>query len=71
MKRPFGPVWSAPILLGMLTVVGLLSALLGDGVWDDLSAVTLGIVVLVGAWCGLRKSTVSSDRRRARRISQP
>jgi hypothetical protein len=57
-------------VLGVLTCVGLVSALLGDGVWDGLSAVTLGVVVAVGAWCGLRKSAVSSDRRKARRISQ-
>ena len=51
----FGPVWSAPIALGLLTMIGLVSALLGDGVWDALSAVTLGLVAAVGAWYGLRR----------------
>lgn len=55
MKRLFGSIWTAPIYLGMLTIIGLLSALLGDGVWDALSAVTLGVVVLVGAWYSLRR----------------
>lgn len=55
MKQLFGPVWTAPIALGALTIVGLVSALLGDGVWDGLSALALGIVVLVGAWYSLRR----------------
>lgn len=55
MKQPFGPIWTAPVVLGVLTVVGLLSALLGDGVWDALSALALGSVVAVGAWHGLRR----------------
>jgi hypothetical protein len=63
MRHPFGPVWTAPILLGVLTIAGLVSALLGDGVWDDVSALTLGTVVLVGAWYGLRKQKVSVKRR--------
>lgn len=55
MMRRFGPIWTAPIYLGVLTIIGLLSALLGDGVWDALSALTLGVVVLVGAWYSLRR----------------
>jgi hypothetical protein len=51
----FGPVWTAPIALGLLTIAGLVSALLGDGIWDALSAVTLGMVAAVGAWHGLRR----------------
>jgi hypothetical protein len=55
MNTPFMRMWGAPILLAILTVIGLLSALLGDGVWDALSAVTLGIPVLCCAWYGLRR----------------
>ena len=51
----FGPIWTAPIVLGALTIVGLISALVGDGIWDALSAVTLGIVALVGGWYSLRR----------------
>jgi hypothetical protein len=71
MTQLFGPVWTAPILLGLLTIVGLLSALLGDGVWDDLSAVTLGIVVLVGVWYGLRKRAMPAKRRVSAPVRQP
>ncbi|WP_208277068.1 hypothetical protein [Massilia oculi] len=53
--QPSGPVWTAPIVIGVLTVVGLVSALMGDGIWDALSAVTLGSVVAVGGWYGLRR----------------
>jgi O-antigen/teichoic acid export membrane protein len=55
MMHIFGPIWTAPIVLGVLTIVGLVSALVGDGVWDALSALALGIVVAVGAWYGLRR----------------
>jgi len=55
MNGIFGPIWTAPIVLGVLTVIGLISALLGDGVWDAVSAVSLGIVVAVGGWYGLRR----------------
>lgn len=55
MNSPFMKLWGMPILLGMLTVIGLLSALFGDGVWDALSAVTLGVPVAVGAWFSLRR----------------
>jgi hypothetical protein len=57
MKVPFLRMWGAPILLAILTVIGLLSALLGDGVWDTLSAVTLGVPVLCCVWYGLRRKS--------------
>lgn len=43
-------IWLAPIVLGLITIVGLMSALLGDGVWDWLSVVALAIPVLVIVW---------------------
>jgi hypothetical protein len=54
MKRPFLALWGMPVLLGLLTTIGLLSALLGDGIWDMVSAVALGIPVLIGLRYGLR-----------------
>lgn len=54
MSGPFLKLWGMPILLGLLTTIGLLSALLGDGIWDLLSACALGIPALVGLWYGLR-----------------
>jgi hypothetical protein len=71
MSQLFGPIWTAPVVLGVLTIAGLMSALLGDGVWDDLSALALGIVVLVGAWYGLRKKKVPVKRIVSASVSQP
>jgi len=63
MSRTPLQIWGAPIVLAILTTVGLISALLGDGVWDALSAVTLGIPCLVGAWYCLRRRPAAAERR--------
>ena len=55
MSPAFLRLWGVPIILGILTAVGLVAALLGDGVWDAVSGVTLGIPVLLGIWHSLRK----------------
>ena len=55
MKGRFIAVWGVPLLLGILTALGLVSALLGDGIWDTVSALALGVPVLVGAWFALRR----------------
>lgn len=55
MTRNTMQIWGAPLLLAVLTIVGLSSALLGDGVWDLVSALTLGAPVAVGAWYSLRR----------------
>jgi hypothetical protein len=39
-----------PILLGVLTAVGLVAGLLGDGWWDAVAVAGLGVPVAVGAW---------------------
>jgi len=49
-------MWGAPIVLGFSTSVGLLSALLGDGIWDAVSAITLGAPVAVCLYYGLRRT---------------
>lgn len=55
MIRSATRIWAMPIVLAVLTAVGLVAALLGDGVWDLVSAVTLGAPVAVGAWYALRR----------------
>ena len=55
MIRTRAQIWGLPLLLAILTGIGLVAALLGDGVWDLVSAVTLGAPVAVGAWYGLRR----------------
>jgi hypothetical protein len=54
MSGRFMALWGMPILLGILTVIGLVSALFGDGIWDTVSAAALGSPVLVGLWYSLR-----------------
>lgn len=60
MIRSRRQIWAMPLLLAVLTMIGLVAALFGDGVWDLVSSLTLGAPVAVGAWFALR-------RQRARR----
>jgi hypothetical protein len=46
----FRALWGMPILLGVLTAVGLVAGLLGDGWWDLVAVAGLGAPVAVGAW---------------------
>ena len=41
-----------PMVLGTMTVVGLISALVADGIWDLLSWLMLLVPVLLGIWRG-------------------
>ncbi|WEQ51796.1 hypothetical protein LV478_14985 [Komagataeibacter oboediens] len=53
--RPSVAVWPWPIALGLLTIFGLLSALLGQhGIWLALSWVALSIPLIVTVACVLR-----------------
>ncbi len=56
MIRSRSQIWAMPLLLAVLTVIGLVAALLGDGVWDLVSAVTLGAPVAAALWYGLRRT---------------
>lgn len=46
----FWKVFAIPIAVGTLSAVGLFSALLGDGAWDAVSWLGLGVPTLLGAW---------------------
>ncbi len=46
----FRKLWGMPVLLGVLTAIGLVAGLLGDGWWDLVSVAGLGVPVLVAAW---------------------
>ena len=47
-------IWGMPIAIGVMSAVGLISALLGDGIWDTVSWIALAIPVAVILWYGLR-----------------
>ena len=44
-SRTLGQIFIAPAIVGALSVVGLVSALVGDGIWDGLSWLTLAIPI--------------------------
>ncbi|MCF2499143.1 hypothetical protein [Dyadobacter chenhuakuii] len=50
VKSVFWKVWGLPIVIGILSAIGLLSALTGDGFYDLLSWLTLGIPVVLAVW---------------------
>jgi hypothetical protein len=50
MQRSAFQVFAVPIVLGVLSAVGLVAALLGDNVWDAVSWLTLGLPCVVMAW---------------------
>ena len=54
--EPRPRVWTAPVLLGALSAVGLIAALVADGVGDAIAWAALGIPVAVSAWYGLYAS---------------
>lgn len=46
----FLKIWLTPIILAVISVIGLLSALTGDDVWDVLSWIMLSVPLLVGLY---------------------
>ncbi len=46
--------FSLPLVIGLLCAAGLFSALLGDGWWDSLAWLGLGVPALLGSWPLLR-----------------
>ncbi len=56
VSSPFWRLWGVPIVLGVMTVIGLLAALLGDGIWDAVSAAMLAAPALAALWGYLRRS---------------
>jgi hypothetical protein len=42
--------FALPLLIGLLSAVGLLSALLGDGAWDAMAWLGLGLPAVLGVW---------------------
>ena len=47
-------IWSGPIIIGVVSAIGLLSALLGDGIWDAVSWASLSAPMAIIAWHVIR-----------------
>jgi hypothetical protein len=50
-------VWTAPILLGATGAIGLIAALVADGVGDYVAWMTLAMPVGVVLWCAPPRRT--------------
>ncbi|MGE0666876.1 MAG: hypothetical protein AB7O49_10005 [Sphingomonadales bacterium] len=52
----FRKVWGAPLVLGVLGLVGLVAALIGDGALDAVSYLLLTVQLVVIAWYIARRT---------------
>ncbi|MGH7966300.1 MAG: hypothetical protein ACRERD_31495 [Candidatus Binatia bacterium] len=41
-------IWGAPLALGVASALGLIAALLADGLWDAVSWIALAVPIAVG-----------------------
>ncbi|AXM95359.1 hypothetical protein ACU5P1_15555 [Pseudomonas plecoglossicida] len=59
MRRGLWGIFRWPLLIGLLAALGLLSALLGDGLYDVVSWLALGLplIVIGGVWKWRQKRT--------------
>ena len=48
-------IFAAPVVLFVLSLIGLVGALLEDGLWDGLGAALLGATLVVLAWALIRR----------------
>lgn len=51
---PFWALWGWPIVLGVLSAIGLFCGLWGDGAWDWVGWIGVGVPTLVGIWFAFR-----------------
>ena len=47
-RSNFWKVFGIPLGIGVLSAAGLFAALLGDGIWDSLGWVGLGVPAVIG-----------------------
>jgi hypothetical protein len=50
----FGSLWGWPMVLATVSAAGLVGALVGDGGWDWLGWIGLGVPCVAAAWFGMR-----------------
>jgi hypothetical protein len=46
-NSPFTRLWGKPLLIALLSLAGLITALLGDGYWDLFSWIALALPVII------------------------
>ena len=57
-RRTLGQIFAGPIMVGALSIVGLLAALIGDGWWDAVSWLSLALPVLLYLFFVVRRKSV-------------
>jgi len=61
--NPFVRLWGVPLVMAMLVLFGLLSALLGTGIWHFFSWITLAVPVLILIDCLYVRKRSSNTRK--------
>ena len=56
-ERALGEIFAIPIVLALASAVGLIAALVGDGLFDVVSWIALGTVAGVPVWAYVRPTT--------------
>lgn len=54
-RQSLGTIFLVPATVAVASCAGLVSALLGDGLWDGLSWLALSVPVAVVVWFALRR----------------
>jgi hypothetical protein len=54
-RRTLPQIFAMPIVIGILSTVGLIAALVGDGWWDGLSWASLSLPVLLYVFFMMRR----------------
>jgi hypothetical protein len=57
-RRTFWQIFAAPVVVGALSAVGLVAALVGDGWWDGLSWLALALPVLLYLFFIVRRKRI-------------
>ncbi|MCL1663155.1 hypothetical protein [Elizabethkingia ursingii] len=47
MNKKIFRLWGMPVLLAVLSLYGLISALIGKGIWDVLACIVLTIPIII------------------------
>lgn len=53
MSQSLRQIFAMPLVVALASAAGLVSALVGDGPWDTLSWLALGLAVVLAGWHGL------------------
>jgi hypothetical protein len=59
--RTLGQIFAAPIVVGVLSTVGLIAALVGDGWWDAVSWLSLTLPILLYLFFVARRTRVGPN----------